>query len=92
MTWNKKHYALKKVYNNIVNYTDFTHLCSLRLMKGIIMEQTVLLSHNAMIRIAQIQHELSAIEQGYTDMLNGNETITDRLLILSYELLDILSK
>jgi hypothetical protein len=61
-------------------------------MKGIIMEQTVLLSHNAMIRIAQIQHELSAIEQGYTDMLNGNETITDRLLILSYELLDIISK
>jgi hypothetical protein len=25
-------------------------------------------------------------------MLNGNETITDRLLILSYELLEILSK
>jgi hypothetical protein len=61
-------------------------------MKGIIMEHTVLLSHNDMIRIAQIQHELSAIEQGYIDMLNGNETITDRLLILSYELLDILSK
>ncbi len=56
------------------------------------MEHTVLLSHNDMIRIAQIQHELSAIEQGYIDMLNGNETITDRLLILSYELLDILSK
>jgi hypothetical protein len=61
-------------------------------MKGIIMEHTVLLSHNDMIRIAQIQHELSAIEQGYIDMLNGNETITDRLLILSYELLNILSK
>ena len=47
---------------------------------------------NLEIRISEIQKEITAIEEGYTDMLNGNETITDRLLMLAYELLEILAK
>jgi hypothetical protein len=56
-----------------------------------IQPQFVGLTQQDLIRIGQIQQELSAIEEGYTSMLDGNETVTDRLLILGYELLNILN-
>jgi hypothetical protein len=56
-----------------------------------IQAQQILLTQDDLIRIGQIQQELSAIEEGYTDMLDGNETVTDRLLRLSYELLNIIN-
>lgn len=56
-----------------------------------IQAQQILLTQDDLIRIGQIQQELSAIEEGYTDMLDGNETFTDRLLRLSYELLNIIN-
>jgi hypothetical protein len=43
-----------------------------------------------LIRIEEIKEELFAIEEGHTDMLNGNETISDRLLALSYELITLI--
>lgn len=55
------------------------------------MKQMTFLSNDNLIRIGQIQHELAAIEQGYTDMLSGNETITDRLLSLAFELVALLN-
>lgn len=51
------------------------------------MKQDYILSNEQLIRIGQIEQELAAIEQGYLDMLNGNETVADRLLSLSFELL-----
>jgi hypothetical protein len=56
-----------------------------------IQAQQILLTQDDLIRIGQIQQELSAIEEGYTDMLDGNETVTDRVLRLSYELLNIIN-
>ena len=56
-----------------------------------IQAQFVGITQEDLIRIGQIQQELSAIEEGYTDMLNGNETVTDRVLRLAYELLNILN-
>jgi hypothetical protein len=44
------------------------------------------------VRIEQIKKELFAIEEGFYDMLNGNETIHDRLLALAYELITIIEK
>lgn len=43
-----------------------------------------------LIRIEEIKKELLAIEEGYTDMLNGNETISDRLLALASELITLI--
>lgn len=43
-----------------------------------------------LIRIEEIKKELFAIEEGYTDMLNGNETISDRLLALASELITLI--
>jgi hypothetical protein len=43
-----------------------------------------------LIRIEEIKEELFAIEEGHTDMLNGNETISDRLLALAYELITLI--
>lgn len=51
------------------------------------MKQDYILSNEELIRIGQIEQELVAIEQGYLYMLNGNETVADRLLSLSFELL-----
>jgi hypothetical protein len=56
-----------------------------------IQPQQILLTVDDLIRIDQIQKELSAIEEGYTDMLDGNETVTDRALRLAYELLNIIN-
>jgi hypothetical protein len=56
-----------------------------------IQPQFVGLTQQDLIRIGQIQQELSAIEEGYIDMLDGNETVTDRVLRLAYELLNILN-
>lgn len=42
------------------------------------------------VRIEQIKKELFAIEEGFYDMLNGNETIQDRLLALASELITII--
>jgi hypothetical protein len=56
-----------------------------------IQAQQILLTVDDLIRIDQIQKELSAIEEGYTDMLDGNETVTDRALRLAYELLNIIN-
>ena len=56
-----------------------------------IQAQQIVLTQKNIIRIAEIQHELIAIDYGYTSMLNGNETVTDRLVRLGYELLNILN-
>jgi Mor family transcriptional regulator len=53
--------------------------------------QQIFLTKEDVIRVSQIQKELSAIEEGYTDMLDGNETVTDRALKLAYELLNIIN-
>lgn len=45
---------------------------------------------NLSVRIEQIKKELFAIEEGYTDMLNGNETVSDRLLALASELITLI--
>jgi hypothetical protein len=45
------------------------------------------MNKQSLIRIEEIKKELSAIQEGYTDMLNGNETISDRLLALASELI-----
>ncbi len=55
------------------------------------MKQMTFLSNDNLIRIGQIEQELAAIEYGYTDMLNGNETVADRLLSLAFELLSMLN-
>lgn len=40
--------------------------------------------------IKEIALEIELIQEGHTDMLNGNETVTDRLVILCYRLLNII--
>ena len=41
--------------------------------------------------VIDIAKELQQIQEGRTDMLDGNETVTDRLVILCYKLLNIIS-
>ncbi len=40
--------------------------------------------------LKRIANEVQRIQEGHTDMLNGNETVTDRLVILCYRLLNII--
>jgi hypothetical protein len=48
------------------------------------------MNKQSLIRIEEIKKELSAIQECYTDMLNGNETISDRLLALASELITLI--
>jgi len=48
------------------------------------------MNEKQIIRLEEIKAELVAIDEGYTDMLNGNETHLDRVMRLSYELIDML--
>jgi hypothetical protein len=41
------------------------------------------------IRVSEIKAEIVAIDYGYIDMLDSNETVSDRLLHLSAELINI---
>lgn len=41
-------------------------------------------------RIEEIKTELGIINEGYTDILNGNETFLDRAMSLAYELIELL--
>lgn len=40
--------------------------------------------------VKEIVLELQLIEEGHTEMLDGNETVTDRLIILCYRLINII--
>jgi hypothetical protein len=40
--------------------------------------------------IQEIADEVQRIQEGHTDMLDGNETVSDRLVILCYRLLNII--
>jgi hypothetical protein len=41
------------------------------------------------IRVSEIKAQIVAIDSGYIDMLDANETVSDRLLFLSAELINI---
>ncbi len=43
-----------------------------------------------MIRLALIKAELALIEDGDTEILDGNETFLDRSMSLAYELIELL--
>lgn len=43
-----------------------------------------------MHRIEEIKTELDMIHEGYTEILNGNETFLDRSMSLAYELIELL--
>lgn len=43
-----------------------------------------------MLRIEEIKTELDMINEGYTEILNGNETFLDRSMSLAYELIELL--
>lgn len=40
--------------------------------------------------VSEIALEVERIQEGNTDMLDGNETVADRLVILCYKLLNII--
>lgn len=40
--------------------------------------------------LKNIAEEVQRIQEGFTDMLDGNETVSDRLVILCYRLLNII--
>ena len=42
------------------------------------------------IRLALIKAELAVIEEGDTEILNGNETFLDRSMSLAYQLIELL--
>lgn len=42
------------------------------------------------IRLALIKAELAVIEEGDTEILNGNETFLDRSMSLAYQLVELL--
>lgn len=42
------------------------------------------------IRVELIKAELAMIEEGDTDLLNGDETFLDRSMSLAYQLLELL--
>jgi len=42
------------------------------------------------LRIEEIKAELAMIYEGYTDVLNGNETFLDHAMSLAYELIELL--